>query len=42
MSGKILKTVSGKKHGFEVSDFYWGDKVVDEAMIGKIRETVNV
>jgi predicted amino acid dehydrogenase/ribosome-associated toxin RatA of RatAB toxin-antitoxin module len=32
----------GKKHGFEVSDFYWGDKLVDEAIIGRIKETVKV
>ncbi|MFA5411080.1 MAG: SRPBCC family protein [Candidatus Omnitrophota bacterium] len=30
----------GKKHGFEVSDFYWGDKTIDEALIGKIKESV--
>lgn len=32
----------GNKHGFEVSDFYWGDKLVNEAMINKVKETVNV
>jgi fatty aldehyde-generating acyl-ACP reductase len=30
----------GKKHGFEVADFYWGDKLVDESMINKIREAI--
>jgi len=28
----------GKKHGFEVSDFYWGDRLVDESIIKKIRK----
>jgi len=28
----------GKKHGFEVSDFWWGDRLIDEAMIDKVRE----
>ena len=28
----------GKKHGFEVSDFYWGDKLVDESMIENVRK----
>ncbi len=32
----------GKKHGFEVADFYWGDKLVDESMINKIRGAVRV
>ena len=32
----------GKKHGFEVSDFYWGHKLVDEATTGRIREAVGV
>lgn len=32
----------GKKHGFEVSDFYWGDRLVDELTIAKIKQTVNV
>jgi predicted amino acid dehydrogenase len=27
----------GKKHGFEASDFYWGDKLVDNPMIEKIK-----
>lgn len=27
----------GKKHGFEVSDFYWGHKPVDAPMIEKIK-----
>jgi len=32
----------GKKHGFEVSDFYWADRLIDESMIDKVREAVNV
>lgn len=28
----------GKKHGFEVSDFYWGDRLIDEAMILNIKD----
>jgi len=28
----------GKKHGFEVSDFYWGDKLVDNSTIEMIKE----
>lgn len=32
----------GMKHGFEVADFYWGDKLIDESMIGRVREAVNV
>jgi len=32
----------GKIHGFEVSRFYWGDRLVDESMIGKVKEAVNV
>jgi len=32
----------GKKHGFEVSDFYWGHKLVDKIIIGKIKELVKV
>jgi predicted amino acid dehydrogenase len=30
----------GEKHGFVVSDFYWGDRLVDEAMINKIKGAV--
>ncbi len=32
----------GKKHGFELSDFYWGDRLVDEEIIGRIREKIHV
>ena len=32
----------GQKHGFEVSDFYWGDKPVDTPAIENIKEAVNV
>jgi predicted amino acid dehydrogenase/ribosome-associated toxin RatA of RatAB toxin-antitoxin module len=31
----------GKKHGFEVADFYWGNKKIDESMIERIKETIN-
>lgn len=31
----------GKKHGFEVSDFYWGDKRIDKAIIERAKEVVN-
>lgn len=27
----------GKKHGFEVSDFYWGDRLVDAAIIERAK-----
>jgi predicted amino acid dehydrogenase/ribosome-associated toxin RatA of RatAB toxin-antitoxin module len=30
----------GKKHGFEVADFYWGHKLVDESLIGRVKEAV--
>lgn len=32
----------GKIHGFEVSDFYWGDKLVDQAIIERVKESINV
>lgn len=32
----------GKKHGFEVSGFYWGDKLMDESMIGRVKEAIKV
>lgn len=32
----------GKIHGFEVSDFYWGDRLIDETIIIKTREVVDV
>lgn len=32
----------GKKHGFEASDFYWGDKLMEESMITEIKEKANV
>ena len=32
----------GKKHGFETADFYWGDKLIEEAMLEKIKEAVSV
>jgi len=31
----------GAKHGFEVSDFYWGDKLVDEGTLNRLKETIN-
>jgi hypothetical protein len=30
----------GKKHGFEVSDFYWGHKKVDAPIIERMKEVV--
>ena len=37
---RIAEIVSlGKKHGFEVSDFWWGDKLVGELMVDKIRRS---
>lgn len=32
-----IKTL-GKRHGFEVADFYWGDKLIDETIIGRVKE----
>ncbi|MCX5715497.1 MAG: SRPBCC family protein [Candidatus Omnitrophica bacterium] len=31
----------GAKHGFEVADFYWGDKLVDAPLFEKIKELTN-
>lgn len=31
----------GNKHGFEVADFYWGDKLVDAAIIEKVKEFIS-
>ncbi|MCM8781234.1 MAG: saccharopine dehydrogenase NADP-binding domain-containing protein [Candidatus Omnitrophica bacterium] len=31
----------GKKHGFEVSDFYWGNRFVDASTIERIKEGIN-
>ncbi|MBU3959029.1 MAG: SRPBCC family protein [Candidatus Omnitrophica bacterium] len=28
----------GKKHGFEISDFYWGDRLIDNSIIEKIKQ----
>lgn len=30
----------GKKHGFEVADFYWGDRLIDDTIIAKVREAI--
>ena len=30
----------GLKHGFEVSDFYYGDKKVDESVIGEVKKII--
>lgn len=30
-------TELGKKHGFEVADFYWGDKLIGQPVIDKIK-----
>lgn len=32
----------GRKHGFTVSDFYWGDKLVDLAAISAVKEAVKI
>jgi fatty aldehyde-generating acyl-ACP reductase len=32
----------GRKHGFEVAPFYWGNRLIDEQMIQKIKESVHV
>ncbi|MDP2943754.1 MAG: SRPBCC family protein [Candidatus Omnitrophota bacterium] len=32
----------GKRHGFEVSDFYWGHRLIDETIIAKTKEAVKV
>ncbi|MCM8782171.1 MAG: SRPBCC family protein [Candidatus Omnitrophica bacterium] len=32
----------GEKHGFEVSDFYWGHKLIDAPTIEKVKEVINV
>lgn len=32
----------GRKHGFEVSDFYWGHKLVDTPMLEKVKEALHV
>jgi predicted amino acid dehydrogenase len=29
----------GKKHGFEVADFYWGHKLINQSIIGRIKES---
>ncbi len=31
----------GRKHGFEVSDFYWGDRLIDETMLNKVKGAIN-
>lgn len=31
-----------KKHGFEVSDFYWGNKLITQPRIEKVKEALNV
>lgn len=30
----------GKKHGFEIADFYWGDKKIDEERLSRIKEVI--
>jgi predicted amino acid dehydrogenase/ribosome-associated toxin RatA of RatAB toxin-antitoxin module len=30
----------GKKHGFEVCDFYWGDRLIEEPIIKKVKESI--
>lgn len=31
----------GKKHGFEVSEFYWGDKLLEEEVLNRTKELVS-
>ncbi len=31
----------GKKHGFEVADFYWGDKLIDAPIIENIKRIIH-
>jgi fatty aldehyde-generating acyl-ACP reductase len=31
----------GKKHGFEVADFYWGHTLVEQAIIDRIKEAIH-
>lgn len=28
----------GRKHGFEVSDFYWGHRLIDDSVISRVKE----
>lgn len=30
----------GHKHGFQVSDFYWGDRLIDEPVIARTKEAI--
>lgn len=32
----------GKKHGFEVADFFWGNKLIDDEIIDRAKEAINV
>ncbi|MCX7661475.1 MAG: NAD(P)-binding domain-containing protein, partial [Candidatus Omnitrophica bacterium] len=32
----------GKKHGFEVAEFYWNNKLIDNSQIEKIKELIKV
>ena len=34
--------ILGQKHGFELADFYWGEKLIDESMIKHIKEAACV
>jgi fatty aldehyde-generating acyl-ACP reductase len=34
--------ILGKKHGFLVSPFFWGDKLIDGSMVAKVKEAVHV
>ncbi len=38
---KEIQTL-GKKHGFEVADFYWGNKKIDEAAIAKVKGKIKL
>jgi fatty aldehyde-generating acyl-ACP reductase len=32
----------GEKHGFELADFFWGDRLLDEGSFGKVKELAGV
>jgi hypothetical protein len=31
----------GQKHGFEVADFYWGDRLIDTPIIERVKQTIH-
>jgi fatty aldehyde-generating acyl-ACP reductase len=38
---KEIQTL-GEKHGFEVADFYWGNKKIDEEIIAKVKSKIKL